>query len=54
MVTADHGNAEEMQTKDGLPNTAHSLNDVFCAISGIEKYKMKSTGGTDSHVKSIF
>jgi 2,3-bisphosphoglycerate-independent phosphoglycerate mutase len=28
VVTADHGNAEEMLTADGGPQTAHSLNPV--------------------------
>jgi 2,3-bisphosphoglycerate-independent phosphoglycerate mutase len=28
IVTADHGNAEEMLEKDGSPDTAHSLNPV--------------------------
>ena len=28
IVTADHGNAEEMLTPDGGPQTAHSLNPV--------------------------
>ncbi len=45
LITADHGNAEEMQTNDGLPNTAHSLNKVFCGVFGIDGYKMKKSGG---------
>jgi 2,3-bisphosphoglycerate-independent phosphoglycerate mutase len=28
LVTADHGNAEQMLEPDGSPNTAHSLNPV--------------------------
>ncbi len=28
LITADHGNAEEMLAPDGSPNTAHSLNQV--------------------------
>ena len=28
IVTADHGNAEQMLEPDGSPNTAHSLNPV--------------------------
>lgn len=28
VITADHGNAEEMLNEDGSPNTAHSLNPV--------------------------
>jgi 2,3-bisphosphoglycerate-independent phosphoglycerate mutase len=28
LITADHGNAEQMLNPDGSPNTAHSLNPV--------------------------
>ena len=28
LVTADHGNADEMLEEDGSPDTAHSLNPV--------------------------
>ena len=28
MITADHGNADNMLEPDGSPNTAHSLNPV--------------------------
>jgi 2,3-bisphosphoglycerate-independent phosphoglycerate mutase len=28
IVTADHGNADEMLEEDGSPDTAHSLNPV--------------------------
>ena len=28
MVTADHGNADQMLEPDGSPNTAHSMNPV--------------------------
>ena len=33
MITADHGNADEMRTKTGEPNTAHSINPVVCVIA---------------------
>lgn len=34
ILTADHGNAEEMFTEEGLPNTEHSANPVpFIAVS---------------------
>ncbi len=38
IVTADHGNAEQMLEPDGSPNTAHSLNPVPVVITedGIE------------------
>ena len=44
MITADHGNADEMKTPNGEPNTAHSINPVFCVVanSGLE---MKQEGG---------
>jgi len=45
LITADHGNAESMLTADGLPNTAHTLNKVFCAVVDNAKYKMKKQGG---------
>jgi 2,3-bisphosphoglycerate-independent phosphoglycerate mutase len=33
IVTADHGNAEEMLTPDGSPQTAHSLNPVPLVVT---------------------
>ena len=37
IVTADHGNADEMLEEDGSPDTAHSLNPVpFVVTSGAE------------------
>ena len=33
LVTADHGNADEMLEPDGSPNTAHSLNPVPAVIT---------------------
>jgi 2,3-bisphosphoglycerate-independent phosphoglycerate mutase len=38
IVTADHGNAEQMLEPDGSPNTAHSLNPVpvVVTVSGLE------------------
>ena len=44
LITADHGNAEEMLTKTGEPNMAHSLNDVFCAVVN-KKVELKKEGG---------
>jgi 2,3-bisphosphoglycerate-independent phosphoglycerate mutase len=32
-VTADHGNADEMLTPDGKPQTAHSLNPVPLVVT---------------------
>ncbi|NJD30038.1 MAG: 2,3-bisphosphoglycerate-independent phosphoglycerate mutase [Chloroflexi bacterium] len=34
IVTADHGNADEMRTPEGSPITAHSLNPVPIVIAG--------------------
>ena len=41
MITADHGNAEEMRTKNGEVNMAHSINPVMCVVanSGLEMEK---------------
>ncbi len=38
IVTADHGNAEQMLEPDGSPNTAHSLNPVplVVTVAGLE------------------
>ena len=38
IVTADHGNAEQMLEPDGSPNTAHSLNPVpfIVTADGVE------------------
>ncbi len=33
VVTADHGNADEMLEPDGSPDTAHSLNPVPCIVT---------------------
>lgn len=43
MITADHGNSEEMKTKKGEPNTAHSINKVFCSVVGVD-CKVKKSG----------
>ena len=34
MVTADHGNAEEMRDENGTPHTAHTLNPVRFILAG--------------------
>jgi 2,3-bisphosphoglycerate-independent phosphoglycerate mutase len=34
LITADHGNADELRTPDGSPVTAHSLNPVPILIAG--------------------
>ncbi|MFN2617303.1 MAG: 2,3-bisphosphoglycerate-independent phosphoglycerate mutase, partial [Thermoleophilaceae bacterium] len=37
LVTADHGNADEMLEADGSPNTAHSMNPVPVIVTaGVE------------------
>ncbi len=38
MVTADHGNAEQMKDSEGNPHTAHTLNPVKFILAG-EKYR---------------
>ena len=36
-ITADHGNAENMLTTDGAPNTAHSTNPVPLILTGRDR-----------------
>ena len=43
IVTADHGNAEEMLEPDGSPNTAHSLNPVPLVVT-IDGLKLREGG----------
>lgn len=43
MITADHGNAEEMVDKSGNPQTAHTLNPVICVVID-ETIKLKQSG----------
>lgn len=44
LITADHGNAERMRTKDGLPHTSHTLNPVRCMIVDEVEHKMRAKG----------
>ena len=36
IITADHGNAEQMQEPNGSPHTAHTLNPVPFIIRGAD------------------
>ncbi len=44
MITADHGNAEEMKTSKGEPQMAHTTNPVFFVVAN-SGLKMKKEGG---------
>jgi 2,3-bisphosphoglycerate-independent phosphoglycerate mutase len=44
IVTADHGNAEEMLTAEGKPMTAHSTNKVPCIIGGTSATDLEMDG----------
>lgn len=44
IVTADHGNAEEMLTADGKPMTAHSTNKVPCIVGGTDAKELVDDG----------
>lgn len=44
LVTADHGNSEEMILPNGQANVAHTLNDVFCVVAG-KNVEMRKNGG---------
>jgi 2,3-bisphosphoglycerate-independent phosphoglycerate mutase len=44
IVTADHGNAEQMKLADGSPMTAHTTNPVPCMVIGAGNLKLRSDG----------
>lgn len=44
IITADHGNAEQMLTEDGEPMTAHSTNHVPCIVGGAGEVKLADDG----------
>jgi len=44
LVTADHGNAEQMTLEDGSPMTAHTTNPVQCSLVGYGNVKLRSGG----------
>ena len=48
IITADHGNIEEVFKKGGVPNPSHTLNVVPFGVSG-KKIKLKS-GGTLANI----
>ncbi|MGB0871585.1 MAG: 2,3-bisphosphoglycerate-independent phosphoglycerate mutase, partial [Solirubrobacterales bacterium] len=43
VITADHGNAEQLLEPDGSPNTAHSLNPVPLIVTK-EGLKLRDQG----------
>lgn len=47
IITADHGNCDEMVYPDGSPHTSHSKADVPCVLiqKGLENNKMTDAGG---------
>ncbi len=45
LLTADHGNAEEMRDANGNVQTAHSLNPVICMAIDKTPYSMVQYGG---------
>ncbi|MBF4694015.1 2,3-bisphosphoglycerate-independent phosphoglycerate mutase [Fusibacter sp. Q10-2] len=44
IITADHGNAEEMLTETGEPMTAHSTNRVPCIVGGVGNPQLSGEG----------
>ncbi len=45
IVTADHGNCEQMRNADGSPNTAHTTNLVHCIYVAKEAAKFRCRDG---------
>jgi len=52
IITADHGNAEKMLTKDGTPVTSHTTNKVPFVLCN-EEYKLKSEGSLKDIIPTI-
>lgn len=47
IISADHGNAEEMKDKNGQPHTAHTLNPVPCILldyKNYARYRLRKNG----------
>lgn len=44
ILSADHGNADQTQLKDGSPMTAHTVNPVPLTIIGAGQFKLHSDG----------
>lgn len=44
IITADHGNAEQMLTEDGEVMTAHSTNHVPCIVGGCGSISLRDDG----------
>ena len=45
LVTADHGNCEQMRNPDGSPNTAHTTNLVHCIYVSADAAKFRCRDG---------
>ncbi len=45
LVTADHGNCEQMRNPDGSPNTAHTCNLVHCIYVGPDAAQFRCRDG---------
>lgn len=45
LLTADHGNADQMKYKDGTDMPAHSLNPVLCTLISDKKHKLSKGRG---------
>lgn len=54
MICADHGNAEEMKSENGEPQTAHTLNPVKCVVIDKENENIKLRDGGLKDVAPTF
>src|SRR5437763_10518939 len=45
LITADHGNCEQMRNADGSPNTAHTSNLVHCIYVGLDPAQFRCRNG---------
>ncbi len=53
ILTADHGNCDEMLYKNGEPKPSHTLNPVPCLLISDQKYKLKKKRGLQDIAPTI-
>ena len=54
LVTADHGNVDEILDEKGNPNPKHSCNPVPCVvIDKLKKWRMEKSGGLSNIAPTV-
>ncbi|EKD63631.1 MAG: hypothetical protein ACD_51C00244G0003 [uncultured bacterium] len=53
LLTADHGNADQMKYEDGSDMPAHSLNPVLCTLISDKKHKLRKGKGLSAIAPTV-